>query len=415
MLHVDPRAVISLLLLPWAGGPSEAIELGNADLTATVSAATEYDDNVRLSSGADQEPESDMVFRLTPSLGIRLPVGEHSVSLGISGENRRGLETGISDLNFSAGAGVDLDFPVGLRIGASGDHTQTRFDQELQEEAGTPDSAATTFQTTVAYTYVERLRGEVSFGHRQQAFDQEAQTPTVDRDVASFAATVFVPLTREYLVSRLSYSLEEQDSPQRPERNYTDESYRIGAEWTGPVRFSFSFDIGQQAIELGEDQGSFDETVFELGTVVRFTDSTHGEVRIGRDGFGELTYRGDFSHRRDRGFEASFSFGQQTQPSFSFVFASTVLQTTQANLSLSDRFAEDFTVTLGAGYQLQESPFSKEQRDDQVWNGRLEVGYQVVESRLGLAARYQYSSRTSSVGSATFTNNRVGIVATLTF
>ncbi len=397
-----------LLLCLAAVGPAQA---GNAEVGVTVATALEYDDNVTLASTPGAETESDLVFRLGPSVGVRLPWQDHDFSLDLSADYRRGLDTGITDANISARAGVNLNFPGGLRLSFSDAYSKTGFDQELREEAGTPDSDSNRIQLAASYAFGQRLKAEASYSRQEQDFDLEGRSSAVDRVIDAVEGTFFVPVTRS-AVAHVSYSLEHQDSPDRTERTYRNDSYRLGLSWETPHRLSLRLELGQGSLDFDQtEQDDFDGIVTEIGARLKLTERTSAELAVGRDEFGELSYDGGLTYQNETDFRASLSFSRQTRPSFSFVFDSAVVHSERVALSVGDQLANRFSVSLSADYQLQESAFSDEKRNDRLVSASLEVSYP-VQKWMKLGGHYRYAWRTSNDESLDFTGNRFGLNAT---
>ncbi len=396
-------ACFSLLFVATSHG-----EGGEQTIDLAVTTALEYDDNVFLVSDPGRQRASDVVLRVAPVLGVRLPHRDHSFSLGLDADYRKGTDTDIEDLNFTGTAGIELNLRNGLQLSLSDAYTQTSFDQELQEETGTPDYDRNVLRVGASYVPVDRLRVAASYEQERQDFDEGGGVSASDRDTEGLEASIMIPLTRS-IVGTVSYTSREQTSPQRPDRDYTDDAYSVAARWQGPSRFVFWLEVGEQAIDFAfPDQSDFDDTTARVGTEIKITEFINGEVSIGQGVFGETVYDGGLDYRNDTDRTVSLTFDHRTSPSFSFVFQSRVVETNRVDLSVSDRLAERFTLTLGAGYQSQESVLDPEQRDDQVWTGRLNIDYPVQEwLRLGFS--YQYGWRTSSLESFDFTDNRFGI------
>lgn len=380
-----------------------------SEIHGSLSIATEYDDNINHSN--DSAKESDFVLRLRPIFEARFPLKTHSFSLAFDGDYRDGLETGLTDLNFSSSADLDLDFPGGLGLHLTKTYDQRRFDQTLTEQPDTEDNDTDLFQTVVSYVFVERLRGELT--HKLQRQDFDIDEFRFDRDTESLEGLVFVPLTRK-LESYFSYSIEDSDSRQRPDRTFEREGYRVGVSWKGPSRFLIWLEAGQETLDFDSTSGEdFDHSVAELGAEIDFSDFTDGELVVGRDGFGKLEFSAELSYQNDRDFDANLSVSQTTQTSFSFVFANRVFQTRKIDLQLADTFAERIVVSLSLGFHHQESlPFRDDH--DQVVHGKIQADYPLRE-RLELSARYQYSRRQAAVETVNFRNHRLGLVATFTY
>ncbi|MCP3963511.1 MAG: outer membrane beta-barrel protein [bacterium] len=390
------------------------VEAEKADPTFELTASAEYDDNVTLVSEAGRAAESDLVFRLRPVIGVTLPHRDHKLLLSLSGDYRKGTDTDTEDLNFTGTAGIELNFSNGLQLNLADTYTQTSFDQELQEETGTPDSEGNALRAGVSYIPVDRLRISATLEQQETDFEEGQGVSAADRDTDTVEISVAIPITRS-IISTISYTSEELVSPQRPDRDYTDESYMVSFRWEGPERFAVWFDLGDEVIDFADPgQSDFDDSTATIGTEVKVTEFLSGSASIGQDGFGELTYDGSLSYQNDTDRQMNLTFGQDTSPSFSFVFQSRVVQTSRIDLSLTDKLAERFTVTLGAGYQTQESFLAEEDREDEVFSGRFTVDYP-VQDWLKLGFSYQYSRRTSSLETFDFTNNRIGLFGTLTY
>ncbi len=388
-------------------------EGGATNIVLAVTATAEYDDNITLATDPNREKESDLVLRIRPLIGFQLPHRDHSFSFDLNADYRKGTSTAIEDLNFTGTAAIELNSESGLNLSLADTYTRTSYDQELQEETGTPDYDRNSLRIGVSYIPVDRFQVAASYEQQRQNFEESDEISAADRDTDTLEASIAIPLTRS-IVSEISYTSEELASPQRPDRNYSDETYTVGARWQLPNRFVVWLELGEQTIDFtAPGQSDFDDPTARIGTEIEATEFLSAQASIGRDGFGELLYDGSLSHHNDTDRQVSLSFAQDTQPSFSFVFESPIVQTRRFDLSVSDKLAQRFTLTLGAGYQTQESVGSEEVRDDEVWNGRLTVDYPVQEwFKLGFS--YQYARRTSSRQSFDFTNNRVGVFATLT-
>ncbi len=408
------RARCSILLaLTFSPFLPFRVEAANTETTLGVRASAEYDDNVTLVSTPDGDRGSDVVLHISPQIGFKLPHRDHSFSFSLNADYRRGTDTDIEDLNFTGAAGIELNLRNGLKLSLSDTYTQTAFDQELQEETGTPDGDRNALTVGAVYVPVDRFQVAATYQQQRQVFDKSGTESAADRDTDSFEASVTIPLTRS-IVSTIRYSSEELASPQRSDRDYADDAYTLGARWQGPSRFVVWLELGEQTVDFATPgQSDFDDVTAKFGTEVKITESLNGRAAVGRGGFGEMVYDGSLSYGNDAGRQVSLTFGHDTQPSFSFVFESSIVQTSRVDLSFSSKLAERFSFTLGAGYQTQESVLSTEERDDQAWNGDLNIGYPVQEW-FSLGFSYQYARRTSSLESFDFTNNRIGIFGSFT-
>ncbi len=385
----------------------------DAGITLEVTASAEYDDNVTLVSDPDGERRSDVVFRIAPHVGFELPLRDHRLSFSLDADYRQGTDTEIDDLNLTGAAGVDLKFRNGLQLNLSESYTQTTFDQELQAETGTPDGDRTDLTIRAVYVPVDRFQVAATYEQQRQDFDESGDVSASDRDVDTLTASITVPLTRS-IVATAGYTTEDLVSPQRPDRDYTQDAYTVMARWQGPSRFVVWLELGEETIDFAlPGETDFDDTTARIGAEVKLTDSLDGQLAAGRGGFGETVYDGRFSYQSDTDRQASLTFSHGTEPSYSFVFQSRVVQTSRVDLSFSNRLGERIALTLGAGYQAQESALDREERDDEVWDARLAVDYPVQEwFRLGFS--YRYARRTSSLESFDFANNRIGIFGRFT-
>jgi hypothetical protein len=381
-----------------------------------VVTGAEYDDNVNLFTQMEiptgESPESDFVWFVSPEIEARVGYRDHSFSLGLTSDYRQTKRSGFGGLNFSSTAGADLQFPKGLNITLSETYTQTDFDQALHEEAGIPNNLMNVIQVGALYVPKNRLKVAASYERQEQIFDIPGGK--VNRNIDSGKFSLTVPITRT-MVSNVSYVLRDQASPERPDRVIAGERYTAGARWQGPNRFTLWFDGGRETIDFESTPATdfANGIVFEFGAEVHLTELLDGSLTLGRDGFGEPTYEGNLSYRNDPDFNASLSFSEKTETSFSFVFADKVLRARRIDLVL-DKYNlwERIFVSMGIAYQYQESVFSEEERDDRVLSGTVQMGY-AIDDRFRLGVRYQYSKRSATIDSFIFTNRRYGLVATI--
>ncbi len=378
-----------------------------------VTVAVEYDDNVTLVSNPDRDRGSDVVLRISPHVGFQLPHRDHSFSFGLNADYRKGTDSGIEDLNLAGTAGFELNFSHGLQLSLSDTYTRISFDQELQEELGTPDYDQNFLTVGASYVPVDRFGVTAAYTQNKYDFDKNGDESAADRDSEAIETSVSIPLTRS-IVSTISYTSEELVSPQRSDLDYADDAYAVAARWQGPSRFVVWLELGEQTVDFADSgQGDFDDITARVGTEVKITEIINGAAAVGRGVFGEMVYDGSLSYSNDAGRRVSLTFAHRTKPSYSLVFDSSIVQTSHVDLSVSNKLAERFSFTLGAGYQNQESILNPEERDDQLLTGRLNIGYPVQEwFKLGF--NYQYARRTSSLESFDFTNNRIGIFGSFT-
>ncbi len=119
-------ACFSLLFVATSDG-----EGGGKTIDLAVTTALEYDDNVFLVSDPGQQRASDVVLRVAPVLGAQLLHREHSFSLGLNADYRKGTDTDIEDLNLT---GTARQVHQGHRPDPDGTTGQGREDQQEDDQ-----------------------------------------------------------------------------------------------------------------------------------------------------------------------------------------------------------------------------------------------------------------------------------------
>lgn len=392
--------------------PSElaAFELRNSHLTTELRLLLEYDDNANLAS-TGRRAKSDLFLKLKPRIELSVPRDDHEFFVELEAGYRYGLDTEISDLNLSATSGFELVFPGGLELGLTDTYRRVDYDQALQEEAGTPASDSNLIQLDAAYTFVERLEVAGGFSRRQKEFHFPGGRDVSD-DVDRIDGRLDIPVSRSTVVYA-AYSQTDQESAERPDREYVEESYRVGGRWSGPNRFTFYLEVGRAETDFElPAQPDFEETTVGVGAEVKVTDSTAVSLSLGLDGYGETAFSADFAYNGQQELSFGLSAAQLTQPSFSFVFESAIFQSRQVSGRFSKGLSDRFVLRATASYQLQESFFSDERREDEVVTARLAFDYP-VQNRLRLGAYYQRAERSSKTAITQFDNNRMGFFVVL--
>ncbi|MDO8281037.1 MAG: hypothetical protein Q7U10_00180 [Thermodesulfovibrionia bacterium] len=412
-----PSSIYNILILTCffsivLAGKSFSLQLGNTEVTPEITISSEYDDNINLKNGIDDETTDDIVLHLIPVINFLIPYQDHKLSFDFDSDFRKGTKTDLSENNLNLAGALDLNFPGGLKFNFHDSFTKTRFDQALEDEAGISKNKSNTYGIATSFTYVSRLKAEGEFNRTWEEFLDKEEIS--ERNTDTFKGTLSLPVT-ESIVSFMSYFYEKQDSEQNKDRNYKDNRYIIGAKWAGVYRFSIIAEGGYETIDYELSSAEdFNNPVGTMTLIVQITDMMGGKFSVGKDGYGDYRYEGGLSYEQPDDISANLAFIKETISSLSSTSSGSTLESTTYNLQLIKKLVEKITMTFEGSYQLQASSSDGEDIEDKIWLGKVSFDYPIQEW-LKVGTHYQYAMREASDIKGEYTNNRVGMFATLTF
>jgi hypothetical protein len=414
--HLPVSSIALALLCLGLTVPKEgqALQFQNTEVVPKITLSAEFNDNINLTHDAS---EDGMVYHIAPGIAVNHRFKDHTLYFDLNGDHRENSSNSDSVLNIKSRAGVDMNFAGGLSLGIWNLYDSREFDQEIHDllqdndinipETNRTDYTSNTFNVNAAYTAVERMRIAAGYERDWEEWADIGDEGDVERNVDTFSGRLSMPLSREWLVYTAG-SLRSQDSDQRPHLNYDASRYLLGAEWSGPNRFTFWGEAGYEKIDydLGEAE-DLSEFVAELGTRVRFTQRTNMEFALGRDGYGNMIYRGIFTHLPGRDDRLRLSLVKATQEQFLFTSVPTSYEATRISLSYRKALMERLTAGIEGGIQLQD--FDTD--DVSIWTCKATIGYS-LRDWVTTGFHYQYSTKSSDRAENEYDNNRIGVFVT---
>ncbi|XOF34051.1 MAG: hypothetical protein ACL93V_01770 [Candidatus Electrothrix sp. YB6] len=383
------------------------MQLNNTEAFAKITFNTEYDDNINLSSGLEEDDElkNDLLFHAVPAIELIHSYIDHKFHFGLTGDYRKGTSSNISDTNINTSAGIDLNFPGGLSVNLFNIYTDTTFDQNLTEEAETSDRRTDRYQIHAAYKFGLRLKAEGGYDHLWQEFDDEPESTVYDSDTVDGRLTVPVSIAWE---SYFSGFLETFESEQAVERNCDTLRYLFGVQRRSRSKRLFIWlEAGYEHIDYTADErNDFAEVIGATGAKIVFTPRSSISLSLGKNGYGRIKYAALFRHNYSDKLDVRLSADKRTRKSFSVVTDEQFYDTARLKLSLSTAFMEKFKVSLEGSYQLLQytEPVT-------TWTGRAALDYQ-IQDWLKVGGHYQYSSRTSDNTAREYDDSRIGFFIT---
>jgi len=405
--------VIIIFLFFSLSDSGKCLEFGNLQTKTDIIVSGEYDDNVNLKNGTDEETKEDFILNFNPVIDVLFPYKEHIFSLNFDSDYKKGIkESDLSDFNMNFTGAADFSFAEKLKISLKNEYTDRRFDNALYEESGINRRRSNFSRISFDYKFMERLKAEGGYGHNWDEIENDHQAKE-DRNTDAFDGKFFLPVT-DSIVTYLSYFSENQSCDENESRNYDDNRYATGLKWTGPYRFSAWIEGGHEKIDFESSyMEDYSNVVGKIGLEIKFTESTKGEISAGQDGYGNAIYNGNIDYNY-ADMAVRLSIDKHTSVSFSTLYPAGVLETTTANLKVSKKFIEKFTLSLQGSFQNYESFSQNVLREDKIWIGRTSVDYPIQEW-LKVGAHYQHSRRDSKLIENEYKDNRVGMFVMFTF
>lgn len=371
--------------------------------------ALEYDDNVNLANGIDEEKKEDWFFQYMPYFIFLRQYKAHEFSLDLNADYRKSLTTDLSELNYSIAGIADLNYPGGLRIRLEETYMHSRFDLDPYEYFGAQEIESNLMGVNVYYKFVERLKAEGGYSWEWEKSD------FYRRDIYTLQGKLDVPVTRS-TVAYLFYKNKDNRSDDVSTWNYDYTSYGVGARWTGPYRFVFWGEVGFEDVNFDDDlYDDYENTVYRIGAEVKFTEHFRGEFTFGTDAFNNTVYHGELIRRPSNEEYTMLTYEKDTHIPFTLREGSSTFESRQLIFRHMEYLADQFRAELEGRYILQDSIFKdKKYREDETLLGKITLSW-VRTEHFKIGAYYQYSDRNSNIDLYDYTDNRFGVSLTIGF
>jgi len=383
-------------------------------ITPGIKVMAEYDDNINLENDTDTPAKDDLIVHTNPTLEVALPYKDHVFSLSLGADYRKGtMHDDISDLNMYATGDMQFSFPGGLNMGLRNQFEETRFDNALYEEPGVSKTRSNLTSLSSDYTWGERMKVEGIYGHLYKRIeDQDQVTDRQNND--SIRGTIHVPVATN-IVHYIKGFYERQKSDLLDHHSYDDRGYLFGLKLEGPYRFSIWGEIGYEEVDykLGimED---YKDAIWGTGVEILFTELTTGKVRIGQDVYSNVEFNVDLNHQFRESTIMSVNLSRSTQPSYSTSYPGGALKTDSAQLNLTQRILEKWTLKIDGGYRIQRSFSDNIYWKYRVYLGKIGLEY-LIQEWMTTGFYYQYAQREADRSTDDYTNNRVGAFISFIF
>ncbi|MCC7431089.1 outer membrane beta-barrel protein [bacterium] len=407
------KILITCLSFVFMQKNAHSFEYGNLQVQNQLGLRNEFNDNVNFADGKTEKAKKDFVFNITPSINALLPYKEHRFMLNFRSDYRKGTSTNLSEFNINTNGSVNLNFVKNLKVILDDTYSKTTFDQQLSDnETGLSDRQSNTYGAKVSYVFVKRLNTSIGYNHRWEEFDDKPVKTA--RNIDSFNGDFSIPLS-ETVYTYFNYRFQTQDSKERTNRNFDDNSFQLGLRWEGPNRFSFWFDGGYQKRNYENAQtDDFKNAFGEVGIKILFTEKTDFDISFGKDGYGNTAYDGSLTYNYSEDFNLSASVRRNTQDSFSESISST-FQSTYANLQIKKKFIEKISASLNAGLQLNKFDSSVTSATTyKTWVSGFNFDYS-IQKWVKVGSSYQYFFRDAKKQQDKYTNNRAGVYFNFVF
>lgn len=395
------------LLFFLFAGPAYSIQLGNTEVTPQLIIKGEYDDNINLSSGLDEEIRDDFVLHFTPAVRSLLPFKGHDFFLDFTGDYRKGTKEKFSDFNMSLRGGADLHFPGGFNLNLTDTYSRTKFDRNLFEESDVSHSKANTYEVAASYTFLRRVKLKGGYKHRWEESENDSETE--ERNIDTAGGGLSIPLTWDSFFYS-SYEFNKEDFKKTKDQDFSSNRYLLGIKWEGPYRFSLWAEGGQKEVDyVSSQEDDINGFIGNIGIGVRFSEITQGQFSFGRNVHGKNEYDGrlHYQHSEDTTFQLSVS--KTTNTSFSSSSNSNTFDATRVNLEVEKNFIGKFSISLSGSYIIHSfDSDSSVENEDKIVVGEGSVAYP-IEKWLDVGMNYQYAQRSSNNTLSEYKNNRVGI------
>lgn len=405
-------AYYSFLLLICFGilciaDPVYSIQLGNIEITPQFTVKGEYDDNIDLSSGIEEELIDDLVLHFTPAIQSLLPYKGHVFSLDITGDYRKGTKEKFSDLNMSLRGGADLNFPGGLNLNLSDTYSRTKFDRNLFEESDVSHSQVNTYEVTSSYAFLRRIKLRGGYKHRWEEFENDSEIEQRNTDTA--VCGLSIPLTWNAVLYS-SYEFNNEDFKETDDRDFSSNKYLLGVKWEGPYRFSLWVESGQKEIDyVSPQEDDINGIVGNIGIGIKFSEIVHGQFSFGRDAYRKYVYEGKLNYQHSEDMTFRLSVSKTTNSSFSSSSNTNIFEATRFKVEAEKRFIDKFTILLAGSYIIHSFASDGQGTDkDEIMIGEGSVAYP-IKNWLDVGINYQYAERSSSNKLSEYKNNRVGM------
>jgi hypothetical protein len=383
------------------------MEFGNITISPEITIGSEYDDNISLANGIDEEIKEDLILRVTPAIRSLLQHNDHKFSFDVSGDYRKGTSSNLSEMNLTLIGDAIFNFTGGLKFSMSDRYTRSRFDQSLFEEDDISTSQTNTVTLHSGYIFLRRFNVNGTYSHKWEETEQDVSNS--ERVIDDFEGKLIVPLTWHTNVYVI-YEYQQQDFEGRASRNFNDVSYQAGIRWEGPYRFSLFAEGGYEKIDYSLSQkDNNDNVIGEAGVEIKFSEVISGGLSLGEDVYDNLVYAASLFYRYADDLSIYATATKSTQVSFSGDYISNEFESTRYRLQLNKLLSDDITLSLSGSYVLHHVFLQDvEDRDDKTWLGRIIISY-AVNDNLEVSSRYHFAQKTSTSEEIEYENNRLGV------
>lgn len=372
----------------------------DSELIHGSTAKIEYNDNVNLAGGTEEEIEEDILLHYIPNFTLLRRHRDHVFSFDLGGDFRKGLQTETADANISAAGALNFDFPGGLRVKMKDTYSYHRFDHEFDEEPGRAVQQSNHAEILSSYAFVERLKIEGGYEYEWEKSDAFRENTT------TVHGKLDVPVTW----SAVSYIFGKRSTRSTDEmyRGYVEDEYMLGARWSGPYRFSAFFEIGRGKIDFDDPaSGDIESTIFKTGIRVKITESLKSEASFGKDVYGNTVYSGTLNYKYSDDYSTFVMFEKETGTRTSF---GGYLESMQAVLRQTGRLMDRIDVLLEGRYYRYESPDgSAGYREGETLMGKAGVEY-VTSRDCKIGVYCQHARLDTDSGAYEYENNILGLM-----